>query len=141
MQYVGVDIVEISRISEAIASRGDVFLERVYTTAELANYRHKLPSLAARFSAKEAVIKALGGKGISLTEIEILSTADGKPSLILHGKAKTRADKLGLAALDISLSHARDYAMACAVGFSPLVNATCEMKILTQKKLTSRMEI
>lgn len=116
MLYVGVDIVEISRISEAISSRGQVFLERVYTPAELFNYRHKLSSLAARFAAKEAVIKALGGNGLGLVEIEILSTPDGKPVLTLHGKAKVRATELGLSSLEISLSHSRDYAMACAVG-------------------------
>ncbi len=119
MQYVGVDIVEISRISEAIASRGEAFLGRVYTPAELERYRYKLPSLAARFSAKEAVIKALGGEGLSLIEVEVLSASNGKPLLILHGKAQARAAELRLTALDISLSHARDYAVACAVGFAP----------------------
>jgi holo-[acyl-carrier protein] synthase len=62
VQYVGVDIVEISRIEEAIKERGDTFLKRIYTPAELECYRHKLPSLAARFSAKEAVIKALAAR-------------------------------------------------------------------------------
>lgn len=119
MQYVGVDMVEISRIGEAIAARGEVFLSRIYTPAELANYRHKLPSLAVRFSAKEAAIKALGSKGLSLKEIEILSAVDGKPALILHGKARRRADELGLDTLDVSLSHTRDYAVACVVGFVP----------------------
>jgi len=114
--YVGVDIVEISRISEAVASHGEVFLSRVYTQAEVDCYRHKPSSLAARFSAKEAVIKMLGGKGLSLTEIEILSAPNGKPVLTLHGKAKARAARLGLSTLEISLSHARDYAVACVIG-------------------------
>ena len=118
MQYVGVDIVEISRINEAVASHGEAFLRRVYTAAEIDLYRHKLPSLAARFSAKEAVIKVLGG-GLSLTEIEVLSAPNGKPVLTLFGKAQARAADLGLTALDISLSHTREYAVACAVGFSP----------------------
>ena len=118
VQYVGVDIVEISRIDEAIAARGEAFLERVYTPTEIASYRHKLPSLAARFSAKEAVIKALGGGGIRLTEIEVLSAPDGKPQLSLYGKAQVRAAELGITTLDVSLSHTRDYAVACAVGFA-----------------------
>jgi holo-[acyl-carrier protein] synthase len=119
MQHVGVDIVEISRIEEAIANRGDAFLKRIYTAAELASYRHKIPSLAARFSAKEAVIKALSCKALKMTDIEVLSAPDGKPVLTLHGKARERAACLGLTALDISLSHSREYAVACAVGLSP----------------------
>jgi len=59
MQYTGVDIVEIARIEEAIGHWGDSFLERVYTASELKLFRRKTPSLAARFAAKEAVIKAL----------------------------------------------------------------------------------
>ena len=119
MQYVGVDIVEISRIGDAIAERGESFLKRVYTPAELERYRHKLPSLAARFSAKEAVIKALSCKSLGMTEIEVLSAPDGKPVLNLYGKAKEKAASLGITGLDISLSHSREYAVACAVGFSP----------------------
>ena len=109
---------EISRIEEAIASRGEAFLRRVYTPAELECYRHKLPSLAARFSAKEAVVKALGCKSLNLKDIEVLSAPDGKPVVTLHGKARERAASLGLRDLDISLSHSREYAVACAVGFS-----------------------
>jgi holo-[acyl-carrier protein] synthase len=114
-----VDIVEISRIEEAVASRGESFLKRVYTPAEVERYRKKMPSLAARFSAKEAVIKALACKTLPLTDIEILSAPDGKPVLSLHGKAKQRAAEIGLTALDLSLSHSRDYAVACVVGLSP----------------------
>ena len=119
MQYVGVDIVEISRIGAAVSLHGEKFLKRVYTPAELSCYRHNLPSLAARFSAKEAVIKALGGGGLRLAEIEVLSAPDGKPVLTLYGKARTKAARLGLTTLDVSLSHTRDYAVACAVGFAP----------------------
>ena len=118
MQYVGVDIVEIERISKAVALRGEAFLERVYTPAELSCYRHRIPSLAARFAAKEAAIKALGGQGLRLTEIEVLSDPSGKPRIILYGKALAKAEMLGLSTLEISLSHARDYAVACVVGLA-----------------------
>jgi holo-[acyl-carrier protein] synthase len=118
VQFVGVDIVEISRIEEAIASRGETFLKRIYTPAELECYHHKMPSLAARFSAKEAVIKALACKTLPMTDIEVLSAPDGKPMLTLHRKAKERASELGLTALDISLSHSREYAVACVVGMT-----------------------
>jgi holo-[acyl-carrier protein] synthase len=118
VQHVGVDIVEIRRIAEAIDARGEAFLERVYTSAEIAAYRQKLPSLAARFAAKEAVIKALSCTALALTDIEILSCPDGKPLVNLTGKAKEKALSMKLSALDISLSHSREYAVACAVALS-----------------------
>ena len=118
MQHVGVDIIEISRIGESIERFGQAFLERIYTPAELAAYRDKLPSLAARFAAKEAVIKALDAPGTPPRDIEVLSASDGKPLLTLHGKAKKKADSLGIADMDISLSHSREYAVALVVGQS-----------------------
>jgi len=120
VQHVGVDIIEISRIEEAIQSFGQTFLERIYTQKELDAYRDKLPSLAARFAGKEAVIKALNSPGINPRDIEILSAPDGKPLLSLHGKAQEKAKSLGLAGLDISLSHSREYAVAFVVGTSSI---------------------
>ncbi len=115
-QCVGVDIIEIERIRAAAERWGASFLERVFTPAELAAYAGKMPSLAARFSGKEAVIKALDLAGISLTDIEILSSSDGRPLVNLYGQAKARADEMHISHLDISLSHSRDFAVACAVG-------------------------
>lgn len=116
MQHIGIDIIEIARIKKSIARRGEDFLNRVYSKAELELYRKKPSSLAARFAAKEAVIKALQGSGIGLKDIEILSDTHGRPQLKLHGRAKSRADALGLVHLAISLSHCREYAVACASG-------------------------
>ncbi len=116
MQHVGVDIIEIARIAKAIDRWGDSFLERVYTGLELKLYGDRPSSLAARFSGKEAVIKALGYPGIGLRDIEILSDLEGKPLVKLRGRARRRAGKLGLSHLAISLSHCREYAVACAVG-------------------------
>jgi holo-[acyl-carrier protein] synthase len=118
MQHVGVDIIEIKRIEEALQRFGEGFLQRIYTGQEIDCYREKLPSLAARFAGKEAVIKALDAPGISPREIEILSATDGKPLVKLYGKAKEKAEKLGLTDMDISLSHSRDYAVAFVVGQS-----------------------
>ncbi|MFC1898721.1 holo-ACP synthase [Chloroflexota bacterium] len=114
MHNVGIDIIEISRIKKAIAHRGDVFLNRIYTETELRLYRNKPLSLAARFAGKEAVIKALGAKnkGISWREIEILSDVSGKPLISLFGKAEKQARALSLHNLVISLSHSREYAVA-----------------------------
>ncbi len=119
MQYIGIDIIEITRIKRAIDHWGDSFLGRVYTPLELELYRHRPPSLAARFAGKEAVIKALRAKGIGLKEIEILADTDGRPLVHLHGRAKSQAQELGLDSLAVSLSHCRDYAIACAAGQAP----------------------
>ncbi len=116
MQQVGVDIVEIARIKKAIERWGRGFLERVYTEPELERYGSNISSLAARFSGKEAVIKALNSRNVGLKEIEILSAPGGKPLVKLYGRAQNQADNMGLSNLAISLSHCREYAVACAVG-------------------------
>jgi holo-[acyl-carrier protein] synthase len=118
MQCIGVDIIEIARLEKAIARWGEGFLQRVYTGPELRLYRKKPSSLAARFAAKEAVIKALGktNGAVSLREIEVLPDPGGKPMVNLYGKAKKQAQNLGLAQFAISLSHSKEYAVAFVVG-------------------------
>ncbi|GBD14627.1 Holo-[acyl-carrier-protein] synthase [bacterium HR25] len=115
---VGVDIIEIERIQAALARFGDRFLRRVYTPLEAALYRRRPHELAARFAAKEAVMKALGtgARGVAWREIEVLPNRRGKPLVYLHGRARERAAALGLSGLDVSMSHSRDYAVAMAVG-------------------------
>jgi holo-[acyl-carrier protein] synthase len=117
MQYVGVDIIEITRIDEIIKRWGKTFLARVFTPAEL-NLYNNTPSLAARFAAKEAVLKALGAcdKGISWQDIEILAEDNGKPLVNLMGKAKLEADNSSISRISISLSHTREYAVAFVIG-------------------------
>jgi holo-[acyl-carrier protein] synthase len=118
MHCTGIDIIEIARIEKAIARWGEGFLRRVYTEPELKLYRKKLSSLAARFAAKEAVIKALGKPNsvVSLREIEILSDPRGKPLVHLYGEARNQARGLGLDKFAISLSHSREYAIALVSG-------------------------
>ena len=118
MHYIGIDIIEIARIQQAVARWGESFLRRVYTDAELGLYRKKASSLATRFAGKEAVMKAFGtgSKGISWREIEILPDPDGQPVVRLYGKAQARADAMGLARLAISLSDSREYAIASVIG-------------------------
>ncbi len=118
MQRTGIDIIEIVRIQEALNRWGERFLQRVYTEAELRQCRQKPPRLAIRFSGKEAVMKALGTgvKGIDWKEIEILTEPSGQPLVHLHGKAQKKAEELGLEQLAISLSHSKEYAIACVVG-------------------------
>lgn len=116
MQHIGIDIVEIARIERAITRWGNSFLERVYTKPELKLYGGRASSLAARFSGKEAVIKALNSRKIGLKEIEILSDLGGRPRVRLYGRARRKARRLHLSNLAISLSHSRDYAVACVIG-------------------------
>ncbi len=114
---IGVDIVEIERIDSAISEWRDAFLERIYTRAELERH-HNVSSLAARFAAKEAVMKALGtgARGVSWKDIEILANGDGAPLVRLYGRALERSKELGIARFSISVSHSRDYAVAFVIG-------------------------
>ena len=117
---VGVDIIEIDRIAAALVRHGDRFLKRVYTKLEVAACRGRVNELAVRFSAKEAVMKALGtgARGVAWREIEVLPNHRGKPLVYLHGRALERAEKIGLRDVDISLSHSKDFAVAFVVGAS-----------------------
>ena len=117
MHHTGIDIIEISRIERAVARWGQRFLRRIYSDLEIKQYRHKIPSLAARFAGKEAVVKAMGtrGGGICWREIEILSDASGKPVVNLYGQAQAQFQRQGCHRLSISLSHSRDYAIASVV--------------------------
>ncbi|MDD3678097.1 MAG: holo-ACP synthase [Dehalococcoidales bacterium] len=115
MQQVGVDIIEINRIEKAVLRWGNAFLNRIYTDSELQLYKNKPASLAARFSGKEAVIKAIGSKRVAYRDIEIVSDDGGKPRVNLYGNAQKTAKHLGIDNFDISLSHCREYAVAFAV--------------------------
>jgi holo-[acyl-carrier protein] synthase len=116
--YIGVDIIEISRIRQAIQRWNEHFLGRIYTESELELYRNKIESLAARFAGKEAAMKALNAleNNISWREIEILSDPQGKPLIHLYGQALEQMNVLGLSSLDISLSHSRENAIALVIG-------------------------
>jgi holo-[acyl-carrier protein] synthase len=115
---VGVDLVEIGRVHTLLQRHRERFRARVFTPAELALCRDRPHLLAARFAAKEATMKALGTgiRGVAWREIECLSNRRGKPLLYLYGRARERAQELGLSGLDVSLTHSREYAMATVVG-------------------------
>lgn len=115
---VGVDIIEIDRIEDVIARHGDRFLNRIYTPDEIAHCRGRAPELAARFAAKEAVMKALGTgvRGVSWKDIEVLPNRRGKPLVFLYGRGAQRAKEIELRGLEISLTHSKLYAIASVVG-------------------------
>jgi holo-[acyl-carrier protein] synthase len=119
---VGVDLIELDRIQRAVTRHGTRFLARIYTPAEVARYADRLPELAARFAAKEAVSKALGvglnhisSQGIGWQEVEVLPDACGKPLVSLSGRARQLAEEQNLRQWSISLSHGRDHAVAFVV--------------------------
>jgi holo-[acyl-carrier protein] synthase len=116
---IGVDIIEISRIRQAVDRWGEHFLKRIFTDSELNSYRTRPESLAVRFAGKEAAMKALSPTAgtVGWREVEILSEPNGKPAVHLYGKARQRAEDLGLKGLEISLSHSREYAVALVIGF------------------------
>ncbi len=117
MLSVGVDLIETGRVAAALERWGDRFLRYIYTPAELNYCRSHVPELAARFAAKEAVSKALGTglRGVKWRDMEVLSDVRGKPMVRLHGRARRRAEELGLDKFAISLSHSRRYAIAFVV--------------------------
>jgi holo-[acyl-carrier protein] synthase len=119
---VGVDLVELARVRRIVERYGERFLTRIYTPAELVRYRDRLPELAARFAAKEAVSKALGvglshmsPKGIGWLEVEVLPDPLGKPLVFLSGRARSLAREQGLSTWAISLSHGQEHAIAFVV--------------------------
>jgi len=119
---VGVDLIEVSRVERALNRYGERFLRRVFTPAEVIYSRGRVPELATRFAAKEAVAKALGvgmrmlaPDGVEWHEVEILGDWRGRPEVYLHGRAAQRAAQLGLTRWAVSLSHEREYAIAFVV--------------------------
>ena len=114
---VGADIMEIERVRAMAERWGERFLRRIYTSQELAYCRGRAPHLAARFAAKEAVMKALGTgtRGVSWREIEVCTEPTGAPVVRLHRRAAKRAKALGLRHLAISISHSGEYAVAFVV--------------------------
>lgn len=117
---LGVDVVEVERIGRALARWGDRLLHRLFTQAELRRARHpqtRPVRLAARFAAKEAVMKALGvgWRRMAWQEIEIRTAPDGKPTVELHGGARQVARALGVGEVLVSLTHSGALAIASAV--------------------------
>ena len=117
MHAIGVDIIEISRIAQAVERWGERFLRRIYTPGELDYCRGRAPQLAARFAAKEAVMKALGTgrRGVDWRDIEVVRRRGSPPTIKLQGRASKVADQMAVQQVVVSLSHSRDYAVASAL--------------------------
>ncbi len=115
---LGVDMEEIGRLGEAIKRHGRIFLERIFTPAEIAyceRHRDAVERYAARFAAKEATMKALGtgwAKGVRWKDIEVGREPGGRPTIVLHGAAREHAARIGARHFSLSISHTGNFALA-----------------------------
>jgi len=115
---LGVDMEEITRLGDAIKRHGRIFLERIFTPAEIAycqRHRDAVERYAARFAAKEATMKALGtgwGKGVRWRDIEVTRQPGGRPTIVLHGAAREHAERMGARHISLSISHSGNFALA-----------------------------
>ena len=118
---VGVDLVKIQRIKEAVERWDRRFLNRIFTPIEQEySYRQKQPflHLAGRFAVKEAVLKAMGTglrSGIRWVEIEVVNQPSGKPEVRVSGKVKSLLQKRRVKEIYVSISHDTDYSVGQAV--------------------------
>jgi holo-[acyl-carrier protein] synthase len=118
---VGVDVQSISEVEQSIVRFGDHYLMRLYTDHErescLGDVRVTATGLAARFAAKEAVMKLLdaGEDAPEWRSIEVCKTKSYRPELTLHGRAAALARRRGVDDISLSLSHDGDVALATVV--------------------------
>ena len=120
----GVDLAEVDRIQAAIAHPriGRRFRDRVFTPNEIAycekKQRGKYESYAARFAAKEAVMKALGrgwGAKVRWLDIEVARARSGKPEILLHDKTAQLAAALGIRRWALSMTHTKQHGLAFVI--------------------------
>jgi holo-[acyl-carrier protein] synthase len=118
---IGLDVVEVARLAEALERQGDRFVAKVFTDGERVACdarADRLLALAARFAAKEACLKALGtgwAEGLGFRDIEIVREGNQPPTLVLHGEAARRAVALGVVRSHVSLTHQPGLAAAVVI--------------------------
>jgi holo-[acyl-carrier protein] synthase len=119
---VGLDLVQVSAIAHSVERFGSRFLDRIYTLEELryclADASTRATRLAARFAAKEAVLKVLrsNDEAISWRSIEVARTRSGACDIVLGAEAQALARAAGITGLSLSMTHEADYASAVVVG-------------------------
>jgi holo-[acyl-carrier protein] synthase len=118
---IGVDLVSIDRVRAITERWQDRFLHRIYSEAERRDcFRRAMPyaSLAGRFAAKEAILKALGigwTAGVRWQDVQVINDANGKPVARVDGRVRTLIQNAGVTRIHVSLSHDADYAIAQAI--------------------------
>ncbi len=117
----GIDLCEVERMRDKVSANSADFLDAVFLPAEIAYCQakhHPAEHFAARFAAKEAVVKALAdaaGTGSFWQDIEITNEEDGRPVIRLLGRVRETADRLGVRRVLVSMTHTRDLAAAAVV--------------------------
>jgi holo-[acyl-carrier protein] synthase len=145
---LGIDIIKVARIRDALARFGSRFSGRVLTPTERRYVRDRPETFAGRWAAKEAVSKVLGlgVRGVGWREIEIERLPTGQPAVVLHDRAARRAEQLGMTRIAVSISHEDDYAVAIAYGirstggrfvFPPDIEARLDER---ERRIVARME-
>ncbi|OGW86144.1 MAG: holo-[acyl-carrier-protein] synthase [Omnitrophica bacterium RIFCSPHIGHO2_02_FULL_46_11] len=119
---LGIDIVSVSRMRQAIERQGSRFLDRIFTKAEQAycnRKRNKFENYAARFAAKEAVIKAKkGGPGrYAFRDIEVIRNLAGAPSIQISSQARKKLRISPNAKFELTITHEREFAVAAVALF------------------------
>jgi holo-[acyl-carrier protein] synthase len=118
---IGTEIVECLRVGRMVEQHGEQFLARIYTAAEVQfcqSRRRATEHFAARWAAKEAVLKALGSawrRGMEWTDVEVRESPGSTPEVELHGAVKELAEGLKLGRVLLTMSHCRAYATATAI--------------------------
>ncbi len=117
---VGVDVISVGRVQSMLERRGSRVVARLFSPGEVAEAGMGVTAyerFAARWAAKEAVLKSLGSGlwQVPLRDITIARGPDGRPAASLSGKAQERADSLGVTTVMVSMSHEHEYAVAFAV--------------------------
>ena len=119
----GIDIVDLERISRMLEDHEDRFTDRCFTEGERVyaeeSERVRVERYAARFAAKEAVLKALGTGlryGINFSDIEVRRSSEGAPTVHLEARAAEIAEERGICHWHLSISHAGGFAIASAIG-------------------------
>ncbi len=116
---IGTDIASIERLGEMLERHGERFLARCFQDAERDHFSHKsghglAATVAGRWAAKEAFLKALGGTigHIPYSDVGVTNSADGAPRLVLTGEAATALADRGGQQIHVTISHEREYAVA-----------------------------
>ena len=123
---IGLDLIELSRVERGLTRFGGHFLDRIMADGErravpgdpAAPTARTVAHVAARFAAKEAAVKALGtgfAEGVGPRDVAVRSLPSGKPELVLSGRARERAEALGVASLHLTITHTRDNAAAVVI--------------------------
>ena len=137
---IGVDMLEIARM-ERVIKRRPSFLARVFTDEERAyceSFSRPAEHYAARFAAREAVLKALGtgfSQGIGLKDVSVRNDESGRPIAVLSGRALEIARERGVQEVALSLSHTHDVAVANAVMVTEAVRPKVEERVDPEREL------